>query len=172
MGLEFNIENYLRLSWQDIVLTCISTLIIVLVARHFFWNKLLTFLDQRKALINADLAQAQETKNQAYRLRNEYVNQLDGLKEESEKILSKARSDADRESRRILEKARKQAEYIEDNARKEMEREREKSQREMEEAIGDVSFAIASQILKEQIDEPKARKMIDRFIEENERISP
>lgn len=172
MGLEFNIDNYLRLSWQDILLTCLSTLIIILIARHFFWKKLLAFIEKRKELINTDLETARQQRNEAYKLRNDYARQMDSLKEESAKILAAAKAQADRESKRIVDQAREKAIYIEQSAREDMEREREKNAREMEEAISDVSFAIASKVLQEQMDETKARNMIHRFIEESERPSP
>ena len=40
--IDFNIDNYLRISLTDVVLVCISTFLIVMFAKKFFWDKLLT----------------------------------------------------------------------------------------------------------------------------------
>ena len=38
--IDFNIDNYLRISLTDVVLVCISTFLIVMFAKKFFWDKL------------------------------------------------------------------------------------------------------------------------------------
>lgn len=53
--INFTIENYLRISWQDVILVCISSLIIVLVCRKYFWSKLLTFIEKRQQLIQNNI---------------------------------------------------------------------------------------------------------------------
>ena len=40
----FTIENYLRISLTDVILVMISTILIVLIAKKFFWSKLVAFV--------------------------------------------------------------------------------------------------------------------------------
>lgn len=49
--IDFNIDNYLRISLTDVVLVCISTFLIVMFAKKFFWEKLLTLI-QKLSLIH------------------------------------------------------------------------------------------------------------------------
>ena len=49
--IDFNIDNYLRISLTDVVLVCISTFLIVMFAKKFFWDKLLTLIQKRQDLI-------------------------------------------------------------------------------------------------------------------------
>ena len=51
----FNIDNYLRISLTDVVLVCISTFLIVMIAKKFFWDKLLTLISKRQALIQENI---------------------------------------------------------------------------------------------------------------------
>ena len=48
-GLNFDINSYLRLDVMDILMTCISTLIIVFIAKRFFWDKVTDYLNRRAA---------------------------------------------------------------------------------------------------------------------------
>lgn len=41
---DFNIDNYLRISPTDVILVLISTALIILFAKHFFWDKLTAFI--------------------------------------------------------------------------------------------------------------------------------
>lgn len=45
--IDFNIDNYLRISLTDVVLVCISTFLIVMFAKKFFWDKLLTLIQKQ-----------------------------------------------------------------------------------------------------------------------------
>ena len=48
--IDFNIDNYLRISLTDVVLVCISTFLIVMFAKKFFWGKLLTLKNLEKTV--------------------------------------------------------------------------------------------------------------------------
>ena len=37
--IDFNVSNYLRISLTDVVMVLISTGLIILFAKHFFWIK-------------------------------------------------------------------------------------------------------------------------------------
>ena len=45
---DFNVANYLRINLQDMIMTLISTILIVLFAKHFFWDKILAFVKKRR----------------------------------------------------------------------------------------------------------------------------
>ena len=63
----FNIDNYLRISLTDVVLVCISTFLIVMIAKKFFWDKLLTLISKRQALIQENIDSSVQLKKEAER---------------------------------------------------------------------------------------------------------
>ena len=63
--MDFDINAYLRLNPMDMIMVCVSTLIIIAIAKHFFWDKVLAYLDARKAAIQADIAGKQENNTSA-----------------------------------------------------------------------------------------------------------
>ena len=68
--INFTIENYLRISWQDVILVCISSLIIVLVCRKYFWSKLLTFIEKRQQLIQNNINDSERLKKEALEVKD------------------------------------------------------------------------------------------------------
>ena len=63
--IDFNIDNYLRISLTDVVLVCISTFLIVMFAKKFFWEKLLTLIQKRQDLIQENIESSVAIKKRA-----------------------------------------------------------------------------------------------------------
>lgn len=163
--IDFTIENYLRISWQDVLLVCISSLIIVLICRKFFWNKLLDFVKKRQQLIQSNIDQSEKLKAQAQSVKDEYDEKMKGAADQANTIIDNAREQATLEKQQILESAAQQARRIEDSAHEEVEREKLEAQSQMRQAITEVAMAAARQILGEELDEERQKKIIDDFID-------
>lgn len=164
--IDFNIDNYLRISWQDVLLVCISSLIIVLICKRFFWDKLLAFVNKRQAIIQQNIDSSTELKAQAQDLKHKYEEQISQAGQEASKIIDDARNEAEVEKEEIIASARQQAANIERGAQEEIAKDRLKAQNEMKDAIADVAIAAAGQILEEQVDAAKQKEVVDRFIAE------
>lgn len=164
--MDLNISNYLRISWQDVILVCISTLIIVLFAKHFFWDKIIAFVHKRQNLIQENIDSSEKLKAEAEQIKEQYADKMKGAGAEAAAMLDGARDQAQLEKDRILESARMQAAHIEASAKEEIDLEKRRAYKEMKNAITDVAMAAASQILQEELDEEKQKQLIDRYLEE------
>lgn len=164
--IDFNIDNYLRISWQDVLLVCISTFIIVAVCKHFFWNKLLAFIEKRQKLIQDNIDQSEVLKSEAAKDKEIYENKLKGVGAEAAKIIDSAKQEANLERTQILDQAKSQAAHIERAAKEEIERDKLKAQTEMKDAITDVAMAAAGAILQDEVNEEKQKKIIDQFLDQ------
>lgn len=99
--IDFAIDNYLRISWQDVLLVCISSLIIVLVCKKFFWSKLLDWVDRRQKAIQDNIDESVRLKDEAMEVKNKYDEQMRQAGAKADEILSSARAQADLEKRRF-----------------------------------------------------------------------
>ena len=50
-----NIDDYLRINVYDAILVLISTILIVLIVKKFFWNYVREYFDKRTAFIQSQL---------------------------------------------------------------------------------------------------------------------
>ncbi|WP_288876755.1 F0F1 ATP synthase subunit B [uncultured Allobaculum sp.] len=164
--IDFNIDNYLRISWQDVLLVCISSLIIVLFCKHFFWDKILAFINKRQKLIQDNIDSSETLKKEALQEKEEYDRQLAAAGSRADEIIDQARREALVEKDSILDQAQKQASNIERAAKEDIEKERLRAQGEMKAAITDVAIAAAGQILDSEIDADKQKKILDDLIDE------
>lgn len=162
---DFDINAYLRLNIGDIVIVCISTFLIVLIAKHFFWDKVTAYLDGRKAAIQADIDAGLQERAAGEQLKVQYEQQLAGAKGEAHAILENAKANAAQEKREILAAAKQEAESVKEKARKDMEREKVAARAEMKDAIVDVAFEAAKRIVDKELDAQAHKKYVDDFIE-------
>lgn len=164
-GLNFDINSYLRLDPTDMIMVCISTLIIVIVAKHFFWDKVTDYLERRQAVIQGDLDAAAAKHEEAQDLKVKYDAQLANAKEEAHQIIEAAKENASAEKKEIIHKATLQADGIKEKALADIEREKTQAQKEMKTAITDVAFEAAKKIVGDELDETKHKQYIEDFVE-------
>ena len=103
--IDFNINNYLRISLTDVVLVCISTFLIVMFAKKFFWEKLLTLIQKRQDLIQENIDSSVAIKKQAEDVKEQYDEKLRNVSQEAHTILVSARAHADQEKQQIIKEA-------------------------------------------------------------------
>lgn len=87
-----------------------------------------------------------------------------GAAEQASSIIDNAREQATLEKQQIIDAAQKQASHIEKSAHEEVERKLE-AQTQMRQAITEVAMAAAGQILSQELDEERQKKIIDDFID-------
>ena len=85
--MDFDINAYLRLNPMDMIMVCVSTLIIVAVAKHFFWDKVLAYLDARKAAIQADIDAGLQSKEAGEQYKRQYEEQMANARGEAHELL-------------------------------------------------------------------------------------
>jgi F-type H+-transporting ATPase subunit b len=164
--IDFNISNYLRISFSDVILVLISTCIIILLAKKFFWSKLLAYMEKRQNLIQENIDASAQLKKEAAELKNQYDEKMKDAGKEAHAIMETAKEQANVEKDKILTDAKAQAGRIKEAAYEEIERDKLKAEKEMKAAISDVAIAAASQLLKKEVNDDVQREYIDTFIAE------
>lgn len=164
MNIEFDITSYLRLNPIDMLIICISTFIIVVIAKKFFWDKVLAFLDARHDAIQSDLEEAANAKKAAEDLKQQYNNQMASARKEAFQMIEHAKETAKEEKKELLAKAKEEAAGLKAKAMQEIEREKVQAQKEMKQAIADVAFTAAEKIVEAELSEEQQKKYVDDFI--------
>ena len=119
------------ISLTDVVLVCISTFLIVMFAKKFFWEKLLTLIQKRQDLIQENIDSSVAIKKQAEDVKEQYDEKLRNVSQEAHTILVSARAHADQEKQQIIKEANDEALRIKKNANEDIERQKRDAQKEM-----------------------------------------
>lgn len=146
---------------MGLVWTIINLIVLFLLLRHFLINPVSNIMEQRRKLIADGLQNAQDTQDEANRLKAEYEEALSGAKKESAEIVDKARIDAMAEYDRIVGEAGAKAGNIIENAKENVRIEREQTMKELQSQIAGLAIASAEKIVGD-----KEQNIYDQFLGE------
>ena len=146
---------------MGLVWTIINLIVLFLLLRHFLINPVSNIMEQRRKLIADGLQNAQDTQDEANRLKAEYEEALSGAKKESAEIVDKARIDARAEYDRIVGEAGAKAGNIIENAKENVRIEREQTMKELQSQIAGLAIASAETIVGD-----KEQNIYDQFLGE------
>ena len=146
---------------MGLVWTIINLIVLFLLLRHFLINPVSNIMEQRRKLIADGLQNAQDTQDEANRLKAEYEEALSGAKKESAEIVDKARIDARAEYDRIVGEAGAKAGNIIENAQENVRIEREQTMKELQSQIAGLAIASAEKIVGD-----KEQNIYDQFLGE------
>ena len=146
---------------MGLVWTIINLIVLFLLLRHFLINPVSNIMEQRRKLIADGLQNAQDTQDEANRLKAEYEESLSGAKKESAEIVDKARIDARAEYDRIVGEAGAKAGNIIENAKENVRIEREQTMKELQSQIAGLAIASAEKIVGD-----KEQNIYDQFLGE------
>ena len=161
-----DIDNYLRINIVDMVMVLISTFLIVVIARKYFWNALKDYLTKRQEYIEGQLKEAQDRNVESQNLFQKTREDLAKAKLQAGEILQTAQAQASWEAGTIVEDAKEKAKGLLDKARLDISREKLEAAEEIKEQMGAIAIAAARQIVEKEVDEKVHRHYVEEFIEE------
>lgn len=165
-GFNFDINSYLRLVPTDMLLICVSTFLIVLIGKHFFWDKVTDYLNARAQVIQDDIDAAAKAKAEGVEYKERYEAQMASAKSEAHELLETAKKNANQEKREILAQAHHNADLIKEKAIADIEREKVLARKQIKEEITDVAFLAASKIVEKELSEETHKQYVQDFIDQ------
>lgn len=154
----------MEIDFSTILMTWVNFAIIVLVLKHFFWDKIKGIIQERQDSINEKLTKADEDSEKArmYLLQNERI--LSEAREEGKKITEQQKQKGDQIYDEIVQNAKDESASIMKRANLEIEREKEKAEYEVKKQAVELAVELSIKALDNQIDEETHRKLIGDFI--------
>ena len=113
----------LRIDW-NVIFTIVNLIVLYLGLRKFLIGPVTKVMDQRKQLIEGQMADARHVNDQANELKAQYEDALKQAHEESAQIVEKARKSAQAEYESRMDAADAEAQKIIANAHKSIDLER------------------------------------------------
>ncbi len=150
--------------WTFIAVIC-NLFIQMYIVKRFLLDKVFAVVDARKAAASAQLADAQQAKDEADAMKAEYTENLAGAKERADEIISHAQKVATTRSEELIGEARAQASQMKQKAEADIQQEKKKAVNEIKDEIGGMAMEIASKVVQREINEADHKELIDQFIQ-------
>lgn len=144
--------------------TVINILIIYFLVQRFLFKPVNNILAARKAEIDKQFADAEQTREEAAQIKRSYEAELAQAAEEKSVLLGDARNKAGREYERIVSDAREQAEKILENAQAAAQQEQEKRLRQAQEQIADLVVSATAKLVASKTNAEEDRELYNRFL--------
>lgn len=160
-------QDLLTINW-NLIFSIITVLVLILILKHFFFEKVKKFMDERKAKVEEQFQKAEETENQAREKLDEYNEILAGAEKEKRVIIADAMENAKLQANSVLDEARKEVADIREKSRLQIEREKIAARKEIHNEVGDLAVQLAEKILESELDEDAQASVIDEIISKSE----
>ena len=159
----------LGISLNGLIAYAINFVVLVVLLRVLLYKPVKNMLEARQQRIAEGLEAAGRASADAERQRQEF-----------DKELAAARTDAQAEAKRLaeqtekmraeaLEAAEQEAEQIRSEARQEMERERARLASELQREAAELALEISRKVVGAAVDESAQRRLVDQFVAELDR---
>ena len=149
----------------DILISLANLLILFILVKKFLFKPVKKVLEKRQREIDEKYAVADQAALAAQKDKKEWEEKLQGVTAEADSILSTASENAKYRSEKIVAKAKEEADGILRRAEAEAELEYKKAADGIKREIVEVSGALTEKMLGREINTKDHRNLIDSFIE-------
>ena len=148
------------------VLTYVTFFILLAILYKFAWKPILAILDAREETIRRSLEDAQKAREDLEKIQEKSRQLILDADNKALEIVEQARKGAIEAANAVERKAKEEVQIMINNAHQEINALKEKAQMSLRQESADWAVRLAQAIIKENLDETRHQKLVDRFIEE------
>ena len=167
--MDIEIQNYLRINVLDMVLVLISTLLIVLIAKRYFWSIIILYLANRENLIKQQMEQTKINLDESIETNKLAKDELISIRKEASTIIEQAKQDAKVQAKELKDETIVEISNLKQKANDDIKQQKVKAIEEMKEEITDIAMLAATKIIKKEIDDKTKDQYVKEFINEVEK---
>ena len=152
----------------NFIWAAVNFILLFILLKIFLFKPVNKIMDERTRTIQDDLDAAKKSKEEAEDLKKEYEDNISDAKQKAQEIIMKAHEDAESEKSAILKKSQEEADQLISDANKTIENERKRVLAQAQTQIADLAIEAASKIIGENLDDEKNRRLVDKFLSDEE----
>ncbi|MCG0731684.1 F0F1 ATP synthase subunit B [Lactiplantibacillus plantarum] len=149
----------------DMLFIGISFIVLMALISVVAWKPITKMMADRADKIANDIDSAQKSRQEASDLADQWRDALSHSRAEASEIVADAKKSGEKQRSSIVADAQNEATQYKQNARKEIEQERQDALKNVQSDVADISVAIATKIIKKQLDPEGQQALINSYIE-------
>ena len=153
----------IEINWS-IIMIWITVIVLFLVLKMFFFEKVKNFMETRSNSIQDAFDSAEAVNRRADEKMQNYTKRIANVEAEGREIIRDAKIKADAQAREIIEDANKQATEILNKAERNIEREKQKAMEEMRKEVAALAMMAAERIVEREIQNVGQDEIVDEVI--------
>lgn len=148
----------------EILISLANLLILFVLFKKFLFKPVMNVLNARQEQVDKIYADAEEDRNSAVSMKQEYEARLSAAREEADGIVRNAVQSAQRRGDAIVEEASSHASHLKQKAEEEIAHEKQQMLLDVKSEISDIAVSIASKIVEREIQQKDHESFVDEFI--------
>ena len=153
----------IEINWS-IIMIWITVIVLFLVLKKFFFEKVKNFMETRSNSIQDAFDSAEAVNRRADEKMQNYTKRIANVEAEGREIIRDAKIKADAQAREIIEDANKQATEIMNKAERNIERVKQKAMEEMRKEVAALAMLAAERIVEREIQNIGQDEIVDEVI--------
>lgn len=137
------------INWFTVIAQIVNFLVLVLLLKHFLYDRIISVMDERKKKIGARLEEADQKEAEAEKRARELEEKKQALEDRRQAVLDQAKADAEVRRNELIKEARKEADDQERKWRQDLERKKEAMVRDLRRMVQEQVYNISKKALKE-----------------------
>lgn len=159
-------KSFIGIDFWTALFILLNTLAIFLVARKYLIGPVRKLIEARQKEIDDMYETAQNAREDAMAMKEEYLKKLNDAQTTSDKIVKDAVARGQKREEEIVEKAKNEAGQILQKAQDDIQLEKKKAVNEAKNEISNMALEIAGKVVGRQLSAADKAEMIDHFIDE------
>jgi len=151
---------------NELIYGTIAFLILFFLLSRFVFPRVNALLQERAENIEGKLKQAEEARQEAEKLREQWRQQLAQAREDAARIVDAGRRRGEEARKEIVERAEREAERTLTRAQEQIAHERDRAVAEARRDVGQLAIQLAERIIGETADAERQQRLVDRFMGE------
>lgn len=151
--------------WQILISLC-NLLILFFILKRFLYKPVQKMLAARQQTLDDSVKSAEDAERAARADQAEWSQKLANADAEADARIKTAQSIAKSEGEKIVERAKADADAMMRSAKEEIALEHRKAEAQMKQEIADLSATLAEKMLEREINADDHKQLIDSFIDE------
>lgn len=151
--------------WTALFTFC-NLIITFLLLKKFLFKPVKKMIDDRQKEIDGMYSDAENARQEAKALQEQYVESMEAAKAERDKILKNANLRARENELKILSDASKKASDMKEKAQQDIEQEKKRAMNQIKNEISGIAMEIASKVVEKELQDQNHEALVEKFIEE------
>jgi len=152
------------IDWFTVLAQIVNFLILVVLLKHFLYDRIIQAMDKREEKIRSRLQAAEEERKEAQQEAESYRRKKEELQNNQERMLDEARAEADRKLNELTHKAREEVNAARRRWQKSIEKEKSSFLQDLRRMTVREVHAISRRVLKDLAEVELEERMVDVFV--------
>ena len=159
-------KNPILPEMKEVIWFSIVFVILFFLMKKFALPPLQEAMQERSNKIRRDLENAEQVRDEAQKILEDYQRQLADAKSEANRIIDEARQTAENLRKDLMKRAESEVEELRQKAKEDINAAQERAMSDLQARVGTMAIELAEKVVESSLDREANQRLIDSYIQQ------